>query len=123
MILPVAAIFLNLFFQSVYSWRTFFLLHAGDDYLELAKAKGVSGRDIERRYLIRPSLPYILTSFAMTMLGIWQVALILEKFFFWPGIGSLFFDSLGYFPYTGGIIALFAYLLVFTIFLLDSLYA
>jgi len=123
MILPVAAIFLNLFFQSVYSWRTFFLLHAGDDYLELAKAKGVPDKEIERRYLIRPSLPYILTSFAMTMLGIWQAALILEKFFFWPGIGSLFFDSLGNFPYTGGIIALFAYLLVFTIFLLDILYA
>jgi peptide/nickel transport system permease protein len=67
MILPVAAIFLNLFFQSVYSWRTYFLLRAGEDNLELARAKGLPANIIERRYLLRPSLPYILTSLAMIL--------------------------------------------------------
>jgi peptide/nickel transport system permease protein len=123
MILPVTAIFLNLFFQSVYSWRTYFLLQSGEDYLELAKAKGLPDKLIERRYLLRPSLPYILTSLAMTMIGVWQMSLILEKFFFWPGLGSLFFDSLSYFPFTGSIIVLFAYLLAFTVLILDISYA
>lgn len=123
MILPVTAIFLNMFFQSAYSWRTFFLLQAGEDYLELAKAKGLPDDVVERRYLVRPSLPYILTTFAMTMIGIWQSAFVLEKFFFWPGIGSLFFDSIGNFPITAGVIVLFAYLLVATIFLLEIVYA
>jgi peptide/nickel transport system permease protein len=49
MILPVAAIFLNMFFQSTYSWRTFFLLQAGEDYLELAKAKGLPDKVVEGR--------------------------------------------------------------------------
>ena len=31
MLLPVTAIFLNMFFQTTYSWRTFFLLQAGED--------------------------------------------------------------------------------------------
>jgi peptide/nickel transport system permease protein len=123
MILPVAAIFLNLFFQSAYAWRTYFLLHSGEDYIELAKAKGLSNRLLERRYLLRPSLPYIITSLAMTLVGTWQSALILEKFFFWPGIGGLFFDSIGHFRVTGSIIVLFAYLLVITVFILDILYA
>ena len=53
MILPVTAIFLNLFFQSAYAWRTFFLLQSGEDHIELAKAKGLSNRLLERRYLLR----------------------------------------------------------------------
>ncbi len=123
MILPVAAIFLNLFFQSAYAWRTYFLLHSGEDYIELARAKGLSHRLLERRYLLRPSLPYIITSLAMILVGTWQNALILEKFFFWPGIGGLFFDSIGNFRITGSIIVIFAYLLVITVFILDVLYA
>jgi peptide/nickel transport system permease protein len=123
MILPVAAIFLNLFFQSAYAWRTYFLLHSGEDYIELAKAKGLSNKLLERRYLLRPSLPYIMTSLAMALVGTWQNALILEKFFFWPGIGGLFFDSINNFRVTGSIIVLFAYLLVVTVFLLDIFYA
>lgn len=123
MVLPVAAIFLNLFFQSAYAWRTYFLLHSGEDYIELAKAKGLSNKLLERRYLLRPSLPYIMTSLAMTLVGTWQNALILEKFFFWPGIGGLFFDSINNFRVTGSIIVLFAYLLVITVFVLDILYA
>ncbi|MBN2388003.1 MAG: ABC transporter permease subunit [Anaerolineales bacterium] len=123
MVLPVSAIFLNLFFQSVYNWRTYFLLQSGEDYIDMARAKGLTNPMIERRYLLRPSLPYIITSLAMTMLGIWQNSLILEKFFFWPGIGMLFFDSIRNFQVTGSIIVLFAYLLVITVFLLDIIYA
>ena len=95
MVLPVMAIFLNMFFQSTYSWRTFFLLQAGEDYLELAKAKGLPVKVVERRYLLRPTLPYIVTSFALTMLGFWQMTTALEFFFQWPGIGMLYVQSLG----------------------------
>jgi peptide/nickel transport system permease protein len=49
MILPVAAIFLSLFFQSAYAWRTFFLVHAGEDYVELARAQGLPQKTIDRR--------------------------------------------------------------------------
>ncbi len=40
MILPVAALVISSIFLSVYSWRTFFLIYASEDYVEMAKAKG-----------------------------------------------------------------------------------
>ncbi len=125
MILPVAAIFLSLFFQGVYAWRTFFLLHSREDYVEMAEAKGLPARMVERRYILRPSLPYILTSFAMLVITFWQGALALEIFFDWPGIGALFVTSVWHYDrmMVLGLIVAFAYLLALSVFVLDVLYA
>ena len=40
MALPVAAMFASQIFISIYSWRTFFLIHSSEDYVEMARAKG-----------------------------------------------------------------------------------
>jgi peptide/nickel transport system permease protein len=127
MILPVAAIFLSMFFQSVYAWRTFFLLYSGENYVEMAEAQGLPPRAIERRYILRPTLPYILTSFALMLITFWQGILALELFFRWPGIGWLFVESV-HRPMSNrmAVIALviaFAYLLAISVFLLDVIYA
>jgi len=42
------------------------------NYLELAKAKGLSQRVIDQRYVLRPTLPYLITSFSMLLVGLWQ---------------------------------------------------
>ncbi len=125
MILPVTAILLGMFFSTIYTWRTFFLIHAGEDYLELAKAKGLPARIVERRYVLRPTLPYIITSFAMLMITFWQGIIVLEVFFDWPGLGQLFMISIvsKVMPVTIGIVAVFAYLLALSVFLLDIIYA
>ena len=57
MILPVLSMFIANIFASIYSWRTFFLIYSSEDYVEMAKAKGLSDRQIERRYVLRPTLP------------------------------------------------------------------
>jgi len=125
MILPVAAIFLSLFFQGVYSWRTFFLIHSGEDYVELARAQGLPSKTIDRRYLLRPALPYILTSFALMLLTFWQGVLVLEAFFNWPGIGLLFLQAVrtNSREVTVAAIVAFAYLLAISVFVLDIVYA
>jgi peptide/nickel transport system permease protein len=125
MILPVSAIFLGMFFSTLYTWRTFFLIHSGEDYLELAKAKGVPGRIIDRRYVLKPTLPYIITSFMILMITFWQGILVLEVFFDWPGLGQLFMQSIGRkeMSVTIGIITVFALLLGFSVFLLDMIYS
>lgn len=64
MILPVLSMFIANIFASIYSWRTFFLIYSSEDYVEMAKAKGLSDRQIERRYVLRPTLPTIITSFS-----------------------------------------------------------
>jgi peptide/nickel transport system permease protein len=125
MVLPVTAIFLSLFFQGAYAWRTFFLLHAREDYVEMAEAKGLSNRMIERRYILRPTLPYILTSFTLLLISFWQGAMALEIFFYWPGIGALFVEAVWRLQKMTvlGLIVMFAYLLALSVFVLDVLYA
>jgi len=127
MILPVAAIFLSLFFQSVYAWRTYFLLHSGEDYVEMAEVQGLPPRMIERRYILKPSLPYVITSFALMVIAFWQGTMALEMFFRWPGIGWLFIQAV-HAPMrnrmtTIALVVVFAYLLAISVFLLDIIYA
>jgi peptide/nickel transport system permease protein len=125
MILPVTAIFLGMFFSTLYTWRTFFLIHSGEDYLEMAKAKGLPAHIIDRRYLLKPTLPYIITSFMILMITFWQGIIVLEVFFDWPGLGQLFMNSIVKKEtlVTIGIVTVFALLLVASVFLLDIIYA
>ena len=124
MILPVTAIFLGMFFSAVYTWRTFFLIHAGEDYLETAKAKGLPDRIIERRYVLRPTLPFLITSFTIMIITFWQGIIVLEVYFDWPGLGQLFMTSITarQISITSAIVATFAFLLGISIFFLDIIY-
>ncbi len=125
MILPVAATLISAIFITIYNWRTFFLIYSSEDYVEMAKAKGLSDRMIERRYVLRPTLPNIITSFALLLIGLWTGAIILETVFNWPGIGRLYFQAIGLFdvPVILANVVVYAYLLSLTVFLLDFIYA
>ncbi len=125
MTLPVLAMFISSIFISIYSWRTFFLIHSSEDYVEMARAKGLPSGQIERRYILRPTLSPIITSFLLMLIGLWSGAIILEQVFNWPGLGSLLFQAIGHrdTPVIIGSVVIFAYLLAFTVFLLDFLYA
>jgi peptide/nickel transport system permease protein len=125
LILPVSAWLVSGIFSGIYAWRTFFLIFSSEDYVEMAKAKGLSSREIERRYILRPTLPNILTSFMLMLITLWAGAIILETVFNWPGLGRLFFRAIGQFdtPVIVGNAVIYAYLLAITVFLLDFLYA
>ena len=125
LILPVSAILVGSLFISIYNWRTFFLIYSSEDYVEVAKAKGLPSGAIERRYILRPTLPPIITSFAFALISLWSGAIILETVFSWPGLGRLLFQAVGQFdtPVIIGSVVIYAYLLALTVFLLDILYA
>ncbi|MFN2304762.1 MAG: ABC transporter permease, partial [Anaerolineales bacterium] len=125
MVLPVMALFLSMFFQGVYTWRTFFMVHSGEDYVELAKAKGIPESLFRKRYLLRPTLPSIITSFAMMLISFWESAIALELLFNWPGLGALFYRALRVIdrPTFVAIFILFAYLLGLSVIFLDIIYA
>lgn len=125
MILPALAIFIGAFFQGVYSWRTFFLISANEDYVELARANGLPRGLIERRHILRPVLPYVITSFATMMLLVWQASMALELLFRWPGIGLLFLEGVRSIStaLSLGVVVVFAYFLAITVFLLEFFYA
>jgi len=125
LILPSSAWILSSIFLSIYNWRTFFLIYSSEDYVEMAKAKGLSSRDLERRYILRPTLPTIITSFALLLINLWTGAIITEGVFNWPGLGRTLFRAVGLYdtPVIVGSTIIYAYLLAITVFSLDIVYA
>jgi peptide/nickel transport system permease protein len=129
MIMPVIAIFLSMFFQLLYTWRIFFTIYSEEDYVNLAQAKGLPTRMIDRKYILRPTLPYIVTNFLMLTIGMWTNIIALEVLFKWPGLGSMVITAVT--GLTSGLLTMgllsavgyIAYLLAATVFVLDFLYA
>lgn len=125
LILPVSAIAISSLFAGIYGSRTFFLIYSKEDYVEMAQAKGLHPRTIERRYILRPTLPIIVTGFALGLITVWTGSVTLETIFNWPGLGRLFFQAANSFdtPVIIGSVVIYAYLLAVTVFLLDITYA
>jgi len=125
MFLPFLSIFISGFFFSVYTWRSLFLIYSQEDYVDMAKAKGLPHRMLERRHILRPGLPAVLTSFALMLVVLWQEIIALEKFFDVAGIGRLFYGAIRAIdmPLILGLVVSFAFLLAITVFLLDISYA
>jgi len=122
MLLPFLSILLSGIFQSVYAWRTFFLLYASEDHVEMAKAKGLPPRIIERRHIFRLGLPNILTSLGLLLISLWQEVVALEMVFNVEGIGRLLIMALRRYdtPTILGLVVTFAYLLAITVFVLGG---
>lgn len=125
MTLPVLSWLIAYSFINVYVRRTFFLMFSSEDYVEFAKAKGLPESVIQRRYVLRPTLPPIITDFSLTLIGSWMGAIITERVFSWPGIGSLFYAASVMFdtPVLVGLVVIYAYLLAATVFTLEFVYA
>ena len=125
LILPASAVIISSIALSIYNWRTFFLIYSSEDYVEMAKAKGLNARDVERRYILRPTLPTIITNFALLVITLWTGLTITETVFLWPGLGITLFRAIGFYdtPVIVGSTIIYAYLLAITVFLLDFVYA
>ena len=125
MVLPVIAIFFSIIFLGIYGQRTFFLIFSNEDYVDMARAKGLSDRVVERRYIMRPTLPTIVTGLALSIIGLWFGSIVLETIFNWPGLGRLFYLASNIFETSVivGSTVIYAYLLGITVFFLDIVYA
>jgi peptide/nickel transport system permease protein len=125
LILPASSVIVSSIFLSIYNWRTYFLIYSSEDYVDMARAKGLSSRDIERRYILRPTLPTIVTNFALLVISLWTGFTITETVFLWPGLGRTLYQAIGLYdtPVIVGSTIIYAYLLGITVFLLDIIYA
>jgi peptide/nickel transport system permease protein len=123
-VLPTLSWLIAYSFISIYSRRTFFLMFSSEDYTDLAKAKGLPESIIQRRYVLRTVLPYIITDFSLMLISSWMGAIVTETVFSWPGIGYLLNAATNAFdgPVIVGIVVIYAYLLAITIFVLESVY-
>jgi len=125
MILPMLSWMLAGLFLGIYSNRTFFLIFSTEDYVEVAKAKGLPPRRVDMGYVMRPTLPSIVTGLSFAIIGSWSGAIITETVFDWPGLGKLLSMALSYPdpPVIVGEVAIYAWLLTLTVLTLDIVYA
>jgi peptide/nickel transport system permease protein len=124
LILPVMSLALAATFVRIFAWRTFFLIYSSEDYVEMAKAKGLGDRAVERRYVLRPTLPTIVTQFSFLLIGAWVGGPITETVFQWPGLGRAFFQAVGFndIPVILANTVIYAYMLMIIVFLLEYIY-
>ncbi len=94
LILPATT--LGLFFMAVYTrmTRASMLEVAQMDFVKTARAKGLPGRVIRRRHILRNALLPVVTLAGLQAGQLVGGAVLTETVFAWPGIGRLMFESL-----------------------------
>lgn len=104
--------------------RSTMLSTIGEDYIELARMKGLSERRVLFGHAMRNSLLPLATTLPM-ILG-WAVAgsVVIETVFSWPGLGLLMVEAIGRadYPVAQAAFLLIAVLTVFGTFIADLLY-
>ena len=105
--------------------RTDMITTLQEDFILMARAKGLSRRHILFRHALRPSLFSVVTLFGINAGGIFGGALIVELIFGIPGIGQLFVESIFRedFPVVLALVMISATALVVMNFVADILYS
>jgi peptide/nickel transport system permease protein len=95
------------------------------DYIRTARAKGVGPIRVLVEHAFRNTLIPFVTLVGLSLPAILSGSIILEQIFSWPGMGSLFFESLTFrdYPVIMGLVLMFTLLTLFGQLLADVLYA
>lgn len=122
--LPLITVIFAVFGGWAYTTRNLVLQIMDEDFVLAGRAKGVPERKLMRSYVLRAASPPIVTSLALTLIFSWFGAIITETVFGWPGVGLLYWEAIQVFdaPVVIGLITIFAFLLVATVFVLDLVY-
>ncbi len=95
------------------------------DYIRTARAKGVAESVVFYRHAFRNALMPLCTLIGLSLPGLLSGAVILEQIFSWPGMGSLFLESITQrdYPVVMGLTLTFSVLVLAGTLLADVLYA
>jgi peptide/nickel transport system permease protein len=95
------------------------------DFIRTARAKGVPPRTILWKHAFRNTLIPLVTLMGLSLPGLLSGAVILEQIFSWPGMGRLYFESIGQRDYNVimGLTLMFSVLTLAGQLLADVLYA
>ncbi|MCS7132216.1 MAG: ABC transporter permease, partial [Aigarchaeota archaeon] len=92
--LPIAVLVLATVGSNIYVTRTVVINIAQEDYVTVARAKGLSERIVRWRYIARVAAPPILTQLILGLAGSIGGAILTETVFGWPGMGLLFYQAI-----------------------------
>lgn len=114
---------------SIASWsryaRSSMLEVIRQDYVRMARAKGLSEAVVVGKHALRNALIPVVTVVALNIPSLFAGATITEQIFAWPGVGRLFIDSLtkSDYPVVMAIMIISATLVVLSNLLADVVYA
>ena len=86
------------------------LEHCNSDYIRTARAKGRSPFSVVFKHLLRNASLPIVTVFGLQFGVLLTGAIVTEKIFDWPGLGTLMLEALGNrdYPVVQGCVLIFA---------------
>jgi peptide/nickel transport system permease protein len=116
--LPLAAVYTRLL-------RSDMIANLHEDFILVAKSKGLPTWHILFRHALRPSSFSLLTVFGINFGTLLGGSVIVEYLFALPGVGSLAVESIGRRDYlvTQGVVLLIAFAFVMANFIVDVLYS
>ncbi len=96
-----------------------------EEYIKLARAKGLSKYTVILKHAVRNALIAPLTYAGLTLAGLVTGTIVVETVFAWPGLGllSIWAVNNSDYPILQGVILLVTFAFVFTAFVTDMLYA
>lgn len=97
--LPALSLILTALFGWFISTRSIVVTILGEDYLIYAKAKGLKSGDVLRNYVLRNAMLPQVTGLAMSLGFVLNGAYLVEILFNYPGLGTLFRESIGLLDY------------------------
>lgn len=112
-VLPLMTLVVVIVGGWAYVTRTIVLNITQEDFVTVAKAKGLPENLLRRRYILRPAAPPIATNIVFAIAGSLGGAILTETVFNWPGMGRLYYDAITAFD-EGLVVALtFVYTLIY----------
>jgi peptide/nickel transport system permease protein len=93
-IMPISTLVLALSGSWIYLTRTMVLNTAQQDFVNVARAKGLPENLVMRRYIIRVAAPPIITNIILGLAGSLSGAILTETVFGWPGMGLLYWNAI-----------------------------
>ena len=122
--LPIITIVITFLGSWLYSVRAVVLRIVREDYVMVAKAKGLPERDIIKKYIVRVAAPPIVTYVILALAGSLGGMIITESVFNYPGMGSLYYAAIqaGDVPTILGLTYVLTLVYIIARFILEVLY-
>ena len=122
--LPTLALSISPVADSARFIRTEMVEVLQSDYMELARAKGLSRMEVVMKHGVRNALIPLVTIAGPMLVGLMTGSMVIENIFAIPGIGEQFVKSIltNDYPTIMGVTMMYSFLLVVTILIVDLLY-
>jgi peptide/nickel transport system permease protein len=92
-VLPMVTLFVSLIATWVFTMRNAMVNILGEDYITMAKAKGLSARRIMTHYAARNAILPVVTAVAMALGLAVAGQIFIETVYNYPGVGQLIFKA------------------------------